>query len=97
MNIEEILDMLDELIDSAWSLPLTGGRWVRTTPTEQVLRCRCKEHRRLYMAITAQREGQQWSGKAAIYKDAGPIAERYRKTCRKMQENKHRHSTQTPV
>lgn len=67
---------------------LTGGRWVRTTPTEQVLRCRCKEHRRLYMAITAQREGQQWSNKAAIYKDAGPVAERYRKTCRKLQEKR---------
>ena len=70
------------------SQPLTGGRWVRTTPTEQVLRCRCKEHQKLYMAITAQREGQQWSGKAAIYKDAVPIAERYRKTCRKLQEKK---------
>ena len=66
--------------------PLSAGRWVRTTPTEQVLRCRCKEHRRLYMAVTAQKEGKQWSGKAAIYKDAGPIAERYRKTCRKLQE-----------
>ncbi len=28
MNIEEILDQLDELIDRAWSLPLTGGRCV---------------------------------------------------------------------
>ena len=26
------------------------------------------------MAVTAQKEGRQWSGKAAIYKDAGPIA-----------------------
>ena len=66
--------------------PLSAGRWVRTTPTEQVLRCRCKEHRRLYMAITAQRSGTQWSGKAAIYKDAGPIASRYRESCRKLQE-----------
>ena len=66
--------------------PLTAGRWVRTTPTEQVLRCRCKEHRRLYMAVTAQRSGAQWSGKAAIYKDAGPIASRYRESCRKLQE-----------
>ena len=71
---------------------LTGGHWVRTTPTEQVLRCRCKEHRRLYMAITAQKEGQQWSNKAAIYKDAGPIAERYRKTCSKIQEKRQGHS-----
>ena len=70
--------------------PLAAGRWVRTTPTEQVLRCRCKEHRRLYMAITAQKEGKQWFGKAAIYKDAGPIAERYRKTCRKLQERSQR-------
>lgn len=28
MNIEEILDMLDELIDSSWTLPLSGGRSV---------------------------------------------------------------------
>ena len=28
MSIEEILDQLDELIDRAWSLPLTGGRCV---------------------------------------------------------------------
>lgn len=70
------------------SQPLTGGRWVRTTPTEQVLRCRCKEHQKLYVAITAQREGKQWVNKAAIYKDAGPIAERYRKTCRKLQEKR---------
>lgn len=28
MNIEEILDMLDELLDRAWSVPLTGGRCV---------------------------------------------------------------------
>ncbi len=28
MNIEEILDILDELLDRAWSLPLSGGRCV---------------------------------------------------------------------
>ena len=28
MNIEEILDVLDELLVKAWSLPLTGGRCV---------------------------------------------------------------------
>lgn len=38
------------------------------------------------MAVTAEKEGGRWSGKAAIYKDAGPIADRYRKTCRKLQE-----------
>ena len=68
--------------------PLSGGRWVRTTPTEQVLRSRCKEHRRLYLAITAQRTGTQWNGKLAVYKDAGPIAERYRKTCSKLQKKR---------
>ena len=73
--------------------PLSAGRWVRTTPTEQVLRCRCQEHRRLYMAVTAQKSGRQWAGKAAIYKDAGPIAERYRKTCRKLQEKARREKT----
>ncbi|WP_312643005.1 ATPase [Hydrogenoanaerobacterium sp.] len=28
MNVEEILDMLDEMIDRAWNLPMTGGRCV---------------------------------------------------------------------
>jgi vacuolar-type H+-ATPase subunit H len=28
MNIEEILDMLDELLDKSWSLPLTNGRTI---------------------------------------------------------------------
>ena len=28
MNIDEILDMLDELLDRAWNLPLSGGRCV---------------------------------------------------------------------
>lgn len=28
MNIEEILDVMDELLDRSWSLPLTGGRCV---------------------------------------------------------------------
>lgn len=28
MSIEEILDVLDDLLDRAWNLPLTGGRCV---------------------------------------------------------------------
>ena len=28
MNIEEILDMMDDMLDRAWSLPMTGGRCV---------------------------------------------------------------------
>lgn len=28
MNIEEILDVMDELLDRSWNLPLTGGRCV---------------------------------------------------------------------
>ena len=28
MNIEEVLDVLDELLDKSWSLPLSGGRCV---------------------------------------------------------------------
>ena len=28
MNIEEILDVMDELLDRSWSLPLSGGRCV---------------------------------------------------------------------
>ncbi len=71
---------------------LSAGRWVRTTPTEQVLRCKCLEHRRLYMAVTVEKDGRQWAAKAAIYKEAGPIAERYRKTVRKLQEGNRRKS-----
>lgn len=28
MNIEEILDVMDEILDRSWSLPLSGGRCV---------------------------------------------------------------------
>lgn len=28
MNVEEVLDMMDELLDKSWSLPLSGGRCV---------------------------------------------------------------------
>ncbi len=70
--------------------PISAGRWIRTTPTEQVLRGKCKEHRRLYLAVTVTREGSQWAGKAAIYKEAGPVAERYRKAMRKIQGNERR-------
>ena len=28
MNIEEILEAMDEMLERAWSLPLTGGRCV---------------------------------------------------------------------
>lgn len=77
--------------------PLAVGRWIRTTPTEQVMRMRCPEHRRLYLAVTVERDGQQWLGKAAIYKEAGPIAERYRKTCRKIQESARRKENQRAV
>ena len=28
MNINEVLDMLDELLDQSWALPLSGGRCV---------------------------------------------------------------------
>lgn len=28
MNIDEVLDVLDELLDKSWSLPLSGGRCV---------------------------------------------------------------------
>ena len=64
------------------------GRWLRTTPTEQVVRGKCREHRRLYMAVTIEKNGLQWDGKAAIYKEAGPIAERYRKAARKLQDSR---------
>lgn len=72
--------------------PLLVGRWLRTTPVEQVVRCKCREHRRLYLAVTVEQEGWRWAGKAAIYKEAGPFAERYRKTARKIQENSRRKS-----
>lgn len=70
--------------------PLTLGRWVRTTPSEHVMRCRCAEHRRLYIAVTVEKTGRQWTGKAAFYKEAGPVAERYRKAYRKVQEQARR-------
>lgn len=70
--------------------PLARARWLRTGPTEQVLRCRCPEHGRLYMAVTAEKQDKEWVGKAAIYKDAGPIAERYRKVSRKLREKERR-------
>ena len=28
MNIDDILDQMDEMLDKAWNLPLTGGRCV---------------------------------------------------------------------
>ncbi|SDM72203.1 ATPase [Acetanaerobacterium elongatum] len=28
MNIDEVLDMMDELIDNSWAMPLSGGRCV---------------------------------------------------------------------
>ena len=65
---------------------------MRTTPTEQVLRCKCLEHRRLYLALTIEKDGRGWAAKGAIYKEAGPIAERYRKTVRKLQEGARRKS-----
>ena len=68
--------------------PISVGRWLRTTPTEQVIRGKCREHRRLYMAVTIEKNGLQWDGKAAIYKEAGPIAERYRKAARKLQDSR---------
>lgn len=62
---------------------VSPGRWVRTTPTEQVQRCKCPEHRRLYLVITSEKEGGRWHARTAIYKDAGPIAERFRKASQK--------------
>lgn len=77
--------------------PLCGermapGRWVRTDPGEQVQRCKCQTHRRLYLIVTSEKSGLRWLCRAAIYKDAGPIAERYRKTLRKLQEKSRRRS-----
>ena len=69
---------------------LAPGRWVRTTPGEQVQRLKCQAHRRLYLIVTSEKSGLRWLCRAAIYKDAGPIAERYRKTLRKIQEKTRR-------
>ena len=69
---------------------LAPGRWVRTTPGEQVQRLKCQAHRRLYLIVTSEKSGLRWLCRAAIYKDAGPIAERYRKTLRKIQEKNRR-------
>lgn len=64
--------------------PLSGSRWIRTTPTEQVLRCYCPEHRRLYFALTVEQEERHWRAQLACYKDAGLIADRYHKTCHRI-------------
>ena len=72
--------------------PLLTGRWMKTLPTEQVMRCFCTEHRRLYVALTVEKDGYQWAGRLAIYKQAGPVAERYRKTYRKVQAGARRKS-----
>ena len=78
---------------------LAQTRWVRTAPGEQVQRCRCPEHRRLYLVVTSEKDRrQQWAGKAAVYKDAGPIAERYHKAVRKQRERqKKRPETKPPA
>jgi len=63
---------------------LSMGRWVRTTPTEQVVRCRCVNHRRLYLAVSVVKDGDKWAAKAAIYREAGPAVERYWETVRNL-------------
>jgi len=77
--------------------PLTSGRWVRTTPTEQVMRGWCKEHHRIYVAVESERDGGSWTGTARFYKDAGPVAERYRRVCRKLQEKARRQREKAPA
>ena len=78
--------------------PVSMGRWLRTTPTEQVARGKCANHRRLYVAVTIEKDGPRWSAKAAIYKQAGPVAERYRKAYRKVQDNrKNRKKAERPA
>ena len=37
MNIEEILDELDDMLEEAWSLPLSGGKCV--VDAERMKRC----------------------------------------------------------
>ena len=72
--------------------PLNSSRWIRTTPTEHVLRCYCPEHGRLYFALTVEEElDHRWHAQLACYKDAGQIAERYHKTCHRLKmRNKRR-------
>ncbi len=70
---------------------ITRWGWVRTTPNEQTASCFCAEHRRLYLTLTVQPKGRQWSAHAAFYKNAGQIAERYHKTCQQIStRNKQR-------
>ena len=89
-HAKNYLDSLSNGVDPLCQQPLLMGRWVRTAPGEQVVRCKCREHRRLYLAVTVEKDEGQWVGKAALYKEAGPIAERYRKAVRKLQETARR-------
>lgn len=75
---------------------LLTGQWVRTLPTEQVLRCRCETHRRLFLVLTVEQDGRQWAAKAAIYRGAGPVAERYREAMRKIQSSRRRKNRRKP-
>ena len=80
--------------------PLCGeamltSRWVRTTPTEQVRRCRCEEHRRMYLAVTVEQEETLWTAKAAIYKEGSAAAGRYREAVRKTQGSRRKKRKKT--
>lgn len=70
--------------------PLQTGRWIRTAPMEQVLRCCCEVHRRMYLVVTVEPEGRQWCGKGTMYKRLGPINERYCEAVRKIQSSRRR-------
>lgn len=71
-------------------MELIKGRWVRTTPMEQVMRCFCEEHRRMYMVVTVEREERQWTGKAVMYKRLGPVGERYQEALQKIYHGRRR-------
>ena len=75
---------------------LEKGRWVRTTPTEQVTRCRCEEHGRMYVVVTAEKDGGQWKGKGAIYRRLGPIGERYQAAMRSIHNGRRRKRRRGP-
>jgi len=69
---------------------LKRNRWVRTAAAEYVMRCLCREHRHLYLVVTARQDGKNWTGHAAIYKSAGEFATRYHKTCRMLKMRSRR-------
>lgn len=69
---------------------LRTGKWVRTTPAEQLNRCYCPTDKKIYMVVTTQQEGQHWRGKATLYREFKDMVERYQEAVQKPSASKRR-------